>query len=150
MADAVVEFLLENLKQLLLYNSDVIYGVKGQVDSLYRELSLMNTFLKDAKEKFNSAMQKERSTFSRIIHVFDYPTKLRSVAKDIESIKTKVKEIYDNKMFGIEALYTVESSNRASCSSQRRKPMIEEDNVVGFDEETKELVSRLTNISELL
>lgn len=175
----MVEFLLENLKQLLLYNSDLIYGVKGQVDSLYRELSLMNAFLKDAKEKrneyeyvrelvrqirdvayeaediidtfvVNSAMQKERSTFSRIVHVFDYPTKLRSVAKDIESIKTKVKEIYDNKMFGIEALYTVESSNRASSSSQRRKPMVEEDNVVGFDEEAKELVSRLTNISELL
>ena len=53
-------------------------------------------------------------------------------------------------MFGIEALYTVESSNRASSSSQRRKPMVEEDNVVGFDEEAKELVSRLTNISELL
>ncbi|KAI3700099.1 hypothetical protein L2E82_44715 [Cichorium intybus] len=178
MADAVVEFLLENLKQLLLYNSDLIFGVKGQVDSLHRELSLMNAFLKDAKEKrneyeyvrelvrqirdvayeaediidtfvVNATMQKERSTLSRIVHVFDYPTKLRSVAKDIESIKTKVKEIYDNKMFGIEALYTVESSNRAS-SSRRRKPVVEEDNVVGFDEEAKEIVSRLTNISESL
>ncbi|KAL4573301.1 hypothetical protein LXL04_020101 [Taraxacum kok-saghyz] len=179
MADAVVEFLLENLKQLLLYNSDLIYGVKGQVDSLHRELSLMNAFLKDAKEKrneykyvrelvgqirdvayeaediidtfvVNATMQKERSTFNKIVHVFDYPTKLRSVAKDIEAIKTKMKEIYDNKMFGIEALHTPEYSNKPS-SSKRRKPMVEEDNVVGFDEEATEIVSRLTsNISESL
>lgn len=173
----MVEFLLDNLKQLLLYNSDLIYGVKGQVDSLYKELSLMKAFLKDSKEKrseyeyvrelvrqirdvayeaedtidtfvVNAAMQKERSTLSKIVHAFDYPAKLRSVAKDIESIKTKVKEIYDKKMFGIEALYAGESSNRSS--SQRRKPMVEEDNVVGFDEEAKEIVSRLTNISESL
>lgn len=177
MADAVVEFLLDNLKQLLLYNSDLIYGVKGQVESLYKELSLMKAFLKDSKEKrseyeyvrelvrqirdvayeaedtidtfvVNAAMQRERSTLSKIVHVFDYPAKLRSVAKDIEAIKSKVKEIYDNKMFGIEALYAGESSNRTSL--KRRKPEVEEDNVVGFDEEAKEIVSRLTNISESL
>ncbi|KAK1423626.1 hypothetical protein QVD17_18932 [Tagetes erecta] len=178
MADAVVEFLLDNLKQLLLYNSDLIYGVKGQVESLYKELSLMKAFLKDSKEKrseyeyvrelvrqirdvayeaedtidtfvVNAAMQKERSTLSKIVHVFDYPAKLRNVAKDIESIKKKVKEIYDNKMFGIEALYASGASKKFS-SSQRRKPVVEEDNVIGFDEEAKEVVSRLTNICESL
>lgn len=51
MADAAVGFLLENVLQLLLYNSDLISGVKEQVESLYRELSLMNAFLKDSKEK---------------------------------------------------------------------------------------------------
>ncbi|KAJ0652910.1 putative virus X resistance protein-like, coiled-coil [Helianthus annuus] len=178
MADAVVEFLLENLKQLLLYNSDLIFGVKGQVESLHDELSLMKAFLKDSKEKrseyelvrelvrqirdvayeaedtidtfvVEAAMQKERSALSRIVHPFDYPKKLRSVAKDIESIKAKVKEIYEKKMFGIEALYSSESVKKSS-SSQRRKPVVEEDNVIGFDEEAKELVSRLTNIAESL
>ncbi|KAD7117598.1 hypothetical protein E3N88_04866 [Mikania micrantha] len=178
MADAVVEFLLENLKQLLLYNSDLISGVKDRVESLYKELSLMKAFLKDSKEKrseyeyvrelvrqirdvayeaedtidtfvVNAAMQKERSTFGKIFHALDYPTKLRSVAKDIESIKTKVKEIYDTKRFGIEALYAGESSKKSS-SSHKRKPVVEEDNVVGFDEEAKEVVSRLTNITESL
>nr|GFA72732.1 putative late blight resistance protein homolog R1B-14 [Tanacetum cinerariifolium] len=51
-------------------------------------------------------------------------------------------------MFGIEALYTGETSNKSS--SQRRKPVVEEDNVVGFDEEAKQIVSRLNNISESL
>nr|XP_043640332.1 putative late blight resistance protein homolog R1A-10 [Erigeron canadensis]XP_043640333.1 putative late blight resistance protein homolog R1A-10 [Erigeron canadensis] len=177
MADAVVEFLLDNLKQLLLYNSDLVFGVKDQVESLYKELSLMKAFLKDSKEKrseyeyvrelvrqirdvayeaedtidtfvVNATLQRERSTLKKIAHVFEYPAKLRSVAKDIESIKTKVKEIYDNKRFGIEALYTGESSNRPS--SKRRKPVVEEDNVVGFDEEAKEIVSRLTNIFKSL
>ncbi|KAL8229354.1 hypothetical protein R6Q57_014254 [Mikania cordata] len=178
MADAVVEFLLENLKQLLLYNSDLISGVKDRVESLYKELSLMKAFLKDSKEKrseyeyvrelvrqirdvayeaedtidafvVNAAMQKERSTFGKMIHALEYPSNLRSVAKDIESIKTKVKEIYDTKRFGIEALYAGESSKKSS-SSHKRKPVVEEDNVVGFDEEAKEVVSRLTNITESL
>lgn len=177
MADAVVEFLLENLKQLLLYNADLISDLKGQINSLYRELSLMNAFLKDSKEKrseyeyvrelvrqirdvayeaedtidafiVNAAMHKERSTLRKFTHGLEYATKLRAVAKDIEAIKKKVKDIYDNKMFGIEALYTAETSNKSS--SQRRKPVVEEDNVVGFDEEAKQIVSRLTNISESL
>ncbi|CAK9149928.1 unnamed protein product [Ilex paraguariensis] len=213
MADAVVEFLLDNLKQLLIYNADLISGVKEQVESLHRELSLMKAFLKDSKEKrsqyeyvrisgvkeqveslhrelslmnaflkdskekrsqyeyvrvlvrqitdvayeaediidtfvVNMAMQKARSTMSRIVHVLDYPAKLRSVAKQIESIKGKVKEIYDKKMFGIEAQQGGEPSTKRSA--QKRAPVVEEDNVVGFDEEAKTVVDRLTKGSEQL
>lgn len=177
MADAVVEFLLENLKQLLLYNVDLISGVKDQVESLYRELSLMKAFLRDSKEKrseyetvreivrqirdvayeaedvidtfvVNAAMQKARSTLSKIVHVLDYPVKLRSVAKEIETIKMKVKDIYDKKKFGIEVLQGGESSSKHS--PQKRAPVVEEDNVVGFDEEAKTVVTRLTNGAEQL
>ncbi|XP_076912008.1 putative late blight resistance protein homolog R1B-14 [Bidens hawaiensis] len=178
MADAVVEFLLDNLKRLLLYNAELISGLKGQVESLYKELSLMKAFLKDSKEKrseyeyvrelvrqirdvayeaediidtfvVNAVLQKERSTFSKMVHVFDHPAKLRSVAKDIESIKEKVKEIYEKNKFGIEALYAGESSKKPS-SLKRRTPEVEEDNVIGFDEEAQEVVSQLTNINESL
>ncbi|KAG5579175.1 hypothetical protein H5410_049802 [Solanum commersonii] len=118
MADAVVKFLLLNLKQLLLYHVDLLSGVKDQVESLHRELSLMKAFLKDSREKrseyeyvrelvsqinivayeaediidtfvTNAAMQKARSTVRRAFHVFDHSSKLRNVAKEIESIKVR-------------------------------------------------------------
>ncbi|PHT57052.1 hypothetical protein CQW23_05538 [Capsicum baccatum] len=54
MADAIVKFLLLNLKQLLLYHVDLLSGVKGQVESLHRELSLMKAFLKVSREKRTS------------------------------------------------------------------------------------------------
>lgn len=177
MADAVVEFLLLNLKQLLLYHVDLLSGVKDQVESLHRELSLMKAFLKDSREKrseyeyvrelvsqitivayeaediidtfvTNAAMQKARSTVRRAFHVFDHSSMLRNVAKEIESIKVKVKEIYDKKMFGIQSLHGGESSRR--IPPQKRVPMVEEENVVGFDDEAKTISSRLTNGSEEL
>ncbi|CAI9755250.1 unnamed protein product [Fraxinus pennsylvanica] len=55
MADAIVEFLLVNLKELLLYHVDLISGVKDQVESLHKELSLMKAFLKDSREKRNES-----------------------------------------------------------------------------------------------
>ncbi|PWA51453.1 Disease resistance protein [Artemisia annua] len=102
---AVVEFLLENLKQLLLYNADLISDLKGQINSLYRELGLINAFLKDSKEKcseyeyvrelvrkirdvayeaedtidafiVNAAMHKEISTLKKFTHGLEYATKL--------------------------------------------------------------------------
>ncbi|XP_047261946.1 putative disease resistance protein At1g50180, partial [Capsicum annuum] len=177
MADAVVEFLLLNLKQLLLYHVDLLSGVKDQVESLHRELSLMKAFLKDSREKrseyeyvrelvsqitvvayeaediidtfvTNAAMQKARSTVRRAFHVFDHSSMLRNVAKEIESIKVKVKEIYDKKMFGIQNLHDGESSRRSP--PLKRVPIVEEENVVGFDEEAKTMRSLLTNGSEEL
>ncbi|KAL1807654.1 hypothetical protein ACET3Z_024644 [Daucus carota] len=173
MADAVVEFLLENLKQLLLYHVELISGVKEQVESLHRELSLMNAFLRDSKEKRNqyevvreivrqirdvayetedvidtfvatAALQRSRNRLSRFVHAFDY----KSVARQIESIKVRIKEIYDAKKFGIEILKGGGSSTKRS--PHKRVPVVEEDNVVGFDEEAKTVVNRLTTGSEQL
>ncbi|KAG5532028.1 hypothetical protein RHGRI_026598 [Rhododendron griersonianum] len=122
MADAAVEFLLLNLKQLLVYNADLISGVKEQVESLYNELSMLKAFLKDSTEKrseyeivkelvrqirvvvyeaedvidtfvVHTSLQKARSGFSKVIHGIDYPGKLRIVAKEIRSIRKRMKEL---------------------------------------------------------
>ena len=45
MADSVVSFLLENLKQLLIQESELLGGVEDQVRILKNELSLINLFL---------------------------------------------------------------------------------------------------------
>ncbi|KAI7993538.1 putative disease resistance protein RDL5 [Camellia lanceoleosa] len=114
MATAAVDFLLLNLKQLLMYNADLISGVKQQVVCLHDELSMLKAFLKDSTEKgseyeivkqlvrqirdvvyaaedaidtfvVHAAMQRARSTFSKVIHGIDYPTKLRNVTEDIQT-----------------------------------------------------------------
>ncbi|KAL0446707.1 UNVERIFIED_CONTAM: putative disease resistance protein RXW24L [Sesamum latifolium] len=177
MTDAVVEFLLLNLKELLLYHSDLIYGLKDQVESLHKDLSLMKAFLKDTREKcnefeyvrevvrqitdvayeaediidtfvVNAAMQKSRGTMSRMIHVFDNASVLRNVGREIESIRAKVKEIYDKKMFGIVSMSGGEPSRRSA--REKRPPVVEEANVVGFDEEAKTIINRLTGGPEHL
>ncbi|MFS8018491.1 putative virus X resistance protein-like, coiled-coil [Helianthus anomalus] len=170
-ADAVVDFASENLKQLLLYKSDLICGIEDQLDSLCKELNLMKAFLKDLKEIHSdnkyarelarqithvvyeaedaidtfvlaAAMQKERNTLSRIFHLFDDPPNLQSVAKAIESIKFDVNRIYDNKRPRIEAA--------VSSPSHGWNLVAEEENVVGFDEEARQVVGRLTNVTESL
>uniref|UniRef100_A0AAU7LKX8 NLR required for cell death 0 n=1 Tax=Ipomoea aquatica TaxID=89636 RepID=A0AAU7LKX8_IPOAQ len=177
MADAVVEFLLENLKQLLLYHVELLSGVKDQVESLHRELSLMKAFLKDSREKrseyeyvrelvsqitivayeaediidtfvVDAAAQKARSTMKRMIYAFDYSSKLRNVAKEIETIKVKVKEIYDKKLFGIESLHGREPSRKTP--PQKKAPIVEEENVVGFNDEAQIVMDRLTKGSKEL
>ncbi|KAI3730491.1 hypothetical protein L1987_61661 [Smallanthus sonchifolius] len=53
MADAAVEFLLGNLKQLLVYNASLISNVKDQVDSLCNDLRLLAAFVKETTESRN-------------------------------------------------------------------------------------------------
>ncbi|KAL2518669.1 Disease resistance protein (CC-NBS-LRR class) family [Abeliophyllum distichum] len=176
MADAVVEFLLVNLKDLLLYHVDLISGVKDQVESLHKELSLMKAFLKDSREKrneseyvrelvrqitevayeaediidnfvINEATKKGRDRVKKMIPMLGTKN-LPNVAKQIESIKTKVKEIYDKKMFGIASLQVGEPSRKSA--RQKRQPLVEEENVVGFDEEARTIINRLTKGLEQL
>ncbi|CAA2993882.1 late blight resistance homolog R1B-17 [Olea europaea subsp. europaea] len=176
MSDAAVEFLLENLKQLLLYNANLILDVKGQVEFLYNDLSLFKAFLKDSTEKRNknatlqelvkqirdvvyeaedtvdtfvaqAAVHKSRSSIERAFHIFDYPAKLRSVAKRIEDIRTKVKDIYEHKKFGFEALQDGDGSRK---SKEKKAPIVEEDNVVGFEDEAEKVTNLLTGGSDEL
>lgn len=140
MADAAVEFLLENLKQLLLYNAKLILDIKDQVEFLYNDLTLFKAFLRDSTEKrskheylkelvkqirnvvyeaedaidsfvAHAAVHKARKPIQKALHMFDYPAKLRNVARMIEVIRTKVKDIYENKRFGFEGVNVGDGSN---------------------------------------
>ncbi|XAR63694.1 hypothetical protein NMG60_11023724 [Bertholletia excelsa] len=149
MADAAVEFLLLNLKQLLVYNADLISGVKGQVESLYKELSMFKAFLKDFTEKrsefqivkelvkqirevvyeaedaidefvVETALLRSRSAWSRVLHGMDYASNLRSVATKIESIrKQRVDEIYRMQQFGLGVIQCGESSSSEKKPTER-------------------------------
>lgn len=132
MADAAVEFLLGNLKQLLVYNAHLISNVKDQVESLCNDLRLLAAFVKETTESrskhavvkelvrririevykaedivdmyvFHASVQKARTNFVKVlVHLPDYSMKLRGVGKEIQDIRGRVKEIYDNKLFASE------------------------------------------------
>ncbi|XP_073148137.1 putative disease resistance RPP13-like protein 3 [Henckelia pumila] len=177
MADAVVEFLLTNLKELLLYHADLISNVKDQVESLHKELSLMKAFLKDSREKrdeseyvreivrqitdvtyeaediidkvvVDAALRRSRSTLAKLFKPFNHVSVLHRNAREIEDIKVKVKEIYDKKMFGIVSLPVGEPSRRRT--REKRQPNVEEHNVVGFDEEANAIIDRLIKGPDVL
>ncbi|CAL5427998.1 unnamed protein product [Camellia sinensis] len=164
MATAAVDFLLSNLKQLLMHNADLISGVKQQV--LYASTEKGNEFeivkvlvrqirdvvyaAEDAIDTFvvHAAMQRARSTLSKVIHGIDYPTKLRNVAGDIQNIRQKVDDISKKSMFGFGVTRQGEPSNRGL--PEKKAPVVEEENVVGFDTEAKTLVDRLNGGKEEL
>ncbi|XP_058182950.1 disease resistance protein RPP13-like [Rhododendron vialii] len=177
MADAAVEFLLLNLKQLLVYNADLISGVKEQVESLYNELSMLKAFLKDSTEKrseyeivkelvrqirvvvyeaedvidtfvVHTSLQKARSGFSKVIHGIDYPGKLRIVAKEIRSIRKRVDDLYRKQSFGFGVIQQQAGEKSGRGSPDKKAPVVEEENVVGFDQEAEILVARLNGGKE--
>ena len=59
MADSVVSFLLENLNQLLIQESELLGGVEDQVRILKNELSLINIFLLNSEGKQHDKLVKE-------------------------------------------------------------------------------------------
>lgn len=173
MTDATVGFLLENLKEILVYNADLIGGVQENVKDLCDDLDTLRGFIKEytkeerkndilkavVKEIRNvvneaedaietvvveTAIQEQRSFIRKALHMFDHQLKIRRVAKEIQGVREKVKDIYKNKAkFGLEALQIDEESNR-NPARKRSSPAVEEDNVVGFDDEAHKIVELLT------
>ncbi|CAA2959156.1 Hypothetical predicted protein [Olea europaea subsp. europaea] len=105
MADAAVEFLLENLKQLLVYNANLIGAVKSEVEQIYSDLIEFKAFLKDSKGKRHNhevleelvnqirdvaAEHKARNYIEKAFHILDYPAELRKSVKTIEKIRQRV------------------------------------------------------------
>ncbi|KAL7000836.1 hypothetical protein U1Q18_001986 [Sarracenia purpurea var. burkii] len=178
MADTAVQFLLENLKQLLLYNAKLIVNVRDHVEGLIKDLSMLKAFLEDATEKrseykvvqelvrnirtvtyqaedaidtfvVEAAVQKARSKIQKMFHIFDYPAKLRSVATEVETVREEVKKIYESKMFGFEAFQRRDSGEGSGSGRPEKKaPVVEEENVVGFDEEATTIIGKLTGGTE--
>ncbi|KZV48521.1 hypothetical protein F511_08420 [Dorcoceras hygrometricum] len=175
MADAAVEFLLENLKQLLVYNVNLISDVKNQVESLYNQLGLFKAFLKDSTEKrrknevlkelvkqirdvvydaedvidafvAEAAAHKARRSVWRTFQTPAHAENLRKVAGRIQDIRRRVDEIYERKQFGFELLQTKDGDE--GSSEEKKPPIVEEDNVVGFDEEARKVIDLLTGGAE--
>ncbi|CAI9779253.1 unnamed protein product [Fraxinus pennsylvanica] len=76
-------------------------------DEVYEAEDTVDTFVAQA------AVHKSRTSIERAFHIFDYQAKLRSVGKKIEFLRARMKDIYDNKKFGFEALQDGERSTKS-------------------------------------
>ncbi|KAL8541743.1 hypothetical protein ACS0TY_002850 [Phlomoides rotata] len=120
MADAAVEFLLENIQQLLLYHTSLISNAKEQVEKLDNDLRLFKAFLRDStnKRREDEGLRElvrqirdvvyeaediidafitqavESSSENYFLRAFLTPAKLLTIAKEVEKIGAKVRGIY--------------------------------------------------------
>ncbi|XP_070018542.1 putative late blight resistance protein homolog R1A-3 [Nicotiana sylvestris] len=175
MADVAVNFLLENLMQLLQDNAELILGVKGEAENLLQDLSDFNAFLtqaakrrtenevlrglvkrirkvvniaEDAIDKFVIAekLHKDKG-IARYMDLVHYK-RVQDAAEEIRGIRETVKEIRRNNSYGLQALQDEDPA--PGVGDERKPPVVEEDDVVGFDEEAKKVIDRLLEGSDNL
>ncbi|XP_060671331.1 disease resistance protein RPP13-like [Ziziphus jujuba] len=177
MTDVVASFALENLKNLLIHEANLFRRVKDDVNLLQDDFGFMDAFLKDSEEKgddhymvkelinqirdtafeaedvINTYMaqvikQRRRNLLLKLLHCFDHAAVLHHVAEKTPSIKRKIENIYANKTaFGIEA--QSHADEEAEQSLQQRRRNVEEEDVVGFGDDTAKLVYRLLDRGRL-
>ncbi|KAF7124046.1 hypothetical protein RHSIM_Rhsim12G0206800 [Rhododendron simsii] len=170
MSDAAVGFLLDNLKQLVQDNFNLIKNVRNEVDGLIRDLPLLKALIEVSTEKgsedkvvkalvtrirdltfeaedaidcytvVEATGQKGKKWFMKVFGGLDHASKLRKVAKKVQDIRVEVDKLNQNPMFILKALQAKDPAGR----TERRLPDVEKDNVVGFDEATTTLIERLT------
>lgn len=131
--DSAVGFLLDNLKEFVKYNADLIGGVGDNVNKLIKDLDTLKAFIKQYTDKYGNdfleslandvrdvicaaedaietyivyaSRQKLRGTFDRTFHAVNHAFELRRVGKDIEKVSKRVQEFYQEKAkLGLEAL----------------------------------------------
>ncbi|KAL0441086.1 UNVERIFIED_CONTAM: putative late blight resistance proteinR1B-16 [Sesamum radiatum] len=172
MADAAVEFLLDNLQQLLIHHAHLISDAKNQVEKLESDLRLFKAFLRDSTKKrrkddslrelvrqirdvvyeaediidalvTQAAESKSKSYFSE---AFDTPGKLHSIIKDVEIVSDKVKEIYGDETRIDFANLIVGDGGPA----ESERPFQRRGEVVGLEDEAETLVGYLLEESQQL
>ncbi|KAH6809392.1 hypothetical protein C2S51_027175 [Perilla frutescens var. frutescens] len=172
MADAAVEFLLENLQQLLLYHVHLIKDAKEQVERLERDLRLFKSFLKDSTKKrrredslrelvcqirdvvyeaedvidaFVTQATESRSK-NYFLRAFQTPVKLLTIAKEVEKVGAKVRDIYGDK-----GKFDFASLNVGDGGPEESEiPVPRQENVVGFEDEAEKLIGYLKEETDAL
>ncbi|KAL2510031.1 Disease resistance protein (CC-NBS-LRR class) family [Forsythia ovata] len=175
LADTALEFLQEKLNHLRQTDDNLILELK----SLYNNLYLLKDFLEDSRKMRSKnevlkevarqirdvvneaedivdmlvseeAVQKSRGLFGKVFHIFDYSAK-RSLKLQIKSISKKVKYLYeDTKEFDFDALLNLDKEESVKITKVRKAPIVEEDNVVGFEDEAENVINLLTGGSDEL
>ncbi|XP_057802689.1 putative late blight resistance protein homolog R1B-16 [Salvia miltiorrhiza] len=168
MADAAVEFLLNNLKELLLYHSKLITETRSQIESLEKDLRVFKAFLKDTMKKrredehTKALVQNIRDVVYEVEDVVDlFVTKalekkananylrfwkpsydLHTIGVKVEEVKTKVERA------------RIDFANlRIDHEDRSDKPQtwpLRERDVVGFVDVTEELIHQLTEKTDYL
>ncbi|GER52525.1 NBS-LRR type resistance protein [Striga asiatica] len=170
MADAAIEFLLENLKQLLLTKAELISSSKSQVERLEKDLCLFNAFLKDSTKKrrkdlrlrelvrqirdvvyeaedvidafvTQAADTKSKNYFLRSMHK---PLKLMNIVEQVEGVRAKVNEIYGSDKS------LIDFSTGDENPDEVEEPIVRQKNVAGFEDEAEKIIGYLNEKTEQL
>ncbi|KAH0684469.1 hypothetical protein KY289_022221 [Solanum tuberosum] len=169
MADAVVNFLVENLLQLLSENIDLIKGVDDEFKNLLEEVQRLKAFLEDAA-KFHSEsslwdqlvkdiqkmVHKSEDVIDKFLvqaklsrdknkvgRFFDVPhmAVVRALAAEIKGIHEKVKKLREDNKDSFKPKPILDVPKKGHEVTQG--PSLDDDEVVGFDEEAEKVIKRL-------
>ncbi|WJZ95211.1 hypothetical protein VitviT2T_013998 [Vitis vinifera] len=175
MAESVVGFAVERLAYLLIHKASFLLEVKDQVEQMQTELRRMQCFLEDADAKQEEdkkvrnwiaeirevAYDAEDVVENFILHV-EKEGKIRgmvrqmdfSVGSKIQDIQKKISDLTRSlETYGIKTVRESEaSSSRYELQQRRRRtyPHLIEEDVVGLEENVKELCLNLDQSWELL
>ncbi|KAG8378701.1 hypothetical protein BUALT_Bualt07G0012600 [Buddleja alternifolia] len=174
MADAAVEFLLQNLQQLLIYHAKLIIGAEKEVEQLEKNLRLFKAFLKDSTKKrrkddtlkelvrqirdvvyeaediidafvTQAAEIKTKSYFAR---AFKTTAKLHAIARQVEVVAKEVNVIYGGKGRLDFANFIAAAADGGP--EEQEVPLLRQDNVVGFEDEAEKIFGYLNEKAEHL
>ncbi|XP_060183635.1 putative late blight resistance protein homolog R1A-3 isoform X3 [Lycium barbarum] len=169
MADAVVNFLVENLFQLLSENIELIRGVDDDFKDLLEEVQRLKAFLEDAAKYHSESSQwdqlvkdiqktvhkaedaidkflvqaklhRDKNKLERIFDKVGHSASVRALAAEIKSIHEKVRKLRENNQQAFQPRPVLELPRRGS---PEQGPSLEDAEVVGFDEEANIVIKRL-------
>ncbi|XP_019160189.1 PREDICTED: putative late blight resistance protein homolog R1A-10 [Ipomoea nil] len=175
--DTIVDGLINKVAQTVEKNALLILGIKDQVDDLVRELRSLQAYLGEAGKKENwrdnavlveveqsirnvardaedaidkyiveRRIHKAKPTLKRWAEKAAYYTKVNLSAREIESIKDRAKKIRQDYAHPLQLLQAGSLNNHQPAVLQA--PVVEEDDVVGFDGEAKTIKELLTKGSK--
>jgi Leucine-rich repeat (LRR) protein len=179
MATGLLTPVVQYLVQLLDEEARLVGGLKDEVKSLQGELSFISNYLDPSDDKrkehaisklvidqiremaykaedvidtfiLNISKHSRRNAVGRIFYGIDHTETLVDVAKTIESLNKEINKIFANrtKYAGERAEASVDAESEEAL--QRRRREVEEDDVVGFNNNFKALAKLfIANGSEL-
>ncbi|KAH6763420.1 hypothetical protein C2S52_020853 [Perilla frutescens var. hirtella] len=169
MADAAVEFLLDNLKQLLIHHVKLIKDAQSQVEQLEVNVSFFKSFLKkvsskkqrkdetlkslvrdirgvvyDAEDMIDAFVTQaaENKTKNYFIRTFNASTSIISVADQVDTICRRISQIYGSKdKFDLATLPAADADDEEPLQPTPSR----KDNVVGLKDEAEKIVGYLND-----
>ncbi|KAK9664921.1 hypothetical protein RND81_14G077400 [Saponaria officinalis] len=165
MADAAVGVFLGLAKDLITYNYNLISGVKDDFDVIHEDIKGFKAFLHDTTGWRDFASMTDLTARMRdvtyeaedaietyVILKYGKGTlerlwefkKLHNVAEDFKCIKDRLKRIKEDKIHVVQTLQRLDDSRRLATGSTGVLGLAQGDEVVGLDNETRELIDQLT------
>lgn len=170
--DVLVGELVTQLLQFVEANTALITGIKEEIEELTGDLKSFsallkeasknqnaneNTVLKDVVDNIRNVVSDAEDVISKYIverkkykdkgmrRFLESPAfyaRVNGLAKEIQGIKNRVAKIRRDNAQAIQAL--IDNPNKGQRALQRMAPVVEEEDVVGFDDEAKIIKNRLT------